>query len=123
MSGCRARPGRIRLRVSFERRPERPDYPRLRLPAMVDDDLIRIIAQAFADAREKGLEDVDQTGHAVRAVMAARPDMTPDGERCLTAGQYVAAGIGAAFRRRSGTHWGTFAVIGGNCALGGSATP
>ncbi len=26
---------------------------------MVDDDLIRIIAQALADAREKGLEDVD----------------------------------------------------------------
>ncbi len=43
---------------------------------MVDDDLIRIIAQALADAREKGLEDVDQTGHAVRVVMAARPDMT-----------------------------------------------
>ena len=43
---------------------------------MVDDDLIRIAAQALADAREKGLEDVDQTGHAVRAVMAARPDMT-----------------------------------------------
>ncbi len=43
---------------------------------MVEDDLIRIIAQALADAREKGLDDVDQTGHAVRAVMAARPDMT-----------------------------------------------
>ncbi len=43
---------------------------------MVDDDLIGIIAQALADSREKGLEDVDQTGHAVRAVLAARPDMT-----------------------------------------------
>ncbi len=43
---------------------------------MVDDDLIRIIAQALAEAREKGLEDVDQTGHAVRAVLAAKPDMT-----------------------------------------------
>ncbi len=43
---------------------------------MVDDGLIRIIAQALADAREKGLEDVDQTGHAVRAVLAVRPDMT-----------------------------------------------
>ncbi len=43
---------------------------------MVDDDLARIIAQALADAREKGLEDVGQTGHAVRAVLAARPDMT-----------------------------------------------
>ena len=46
------------------------------IAAMVDDDLIRIIAQALADAREKGLEDVDQTGHAVRTVLAARPDMT-----------------------------------------------
>ncbi len=35
---------------------------------MVDDDLIRIIAQALADAREKGLDEIDQTGHAVRAV-------------------------------------------------------
>ncbi len=43
---------------------------------MADDDLIRIIAQALAAAREKGLEDVDQTGHAVRAVLAVRPDMT-----------------------------------------------
>ncbi len=43
---------------------------------MIDNDLIRIIAQALADARERGLEDVDQTGHAVRAVLAARPDMT-----------------------------------------------
>ncbi len=29
------------------------------MTAMVDDDLIRIIAHALADAREKGLEDVD----------------------------------------------------------------
>ncbi len=43
---------------------------------MVDDDLIRVIAQALADAREKGLDDVDQTGHAVRVVLAARPEMT-----------------------------------------------
>ncbi len=43
---------------------------------MIDDDLIRIIAQALADAREKGLDHVGQTGHAVRAVLAARPDMT-----------------------------------------------
>ncbi len=35
-----------------------------------------IIALALADARAKGLDDVDQTGHAVRAVLAARPDMT-----------------------------------------------
>ena len=46
------------------------------MAAMVDDELIRIIAQALADAREKGLEDVNQTGHAVRAVLAARLDMT-----------------------------------------------
>ncbi len=39
-------------------------------------DLAGIIAQSLADAREKGLEDVDQTRHAVRAVLAARPDMT-----------------------------------------------
>ncbi len=41
-----------------------------------DDDLARIVTQALAEAREKGPEDVDQTGHAVRAVLAARPDMT-----------------------------------------------
>ncbi len=35
-----------------------------------------IVALALADARGKGLDDVDQTGHAVRAVLAARPDMT-----------------------------------------------
>ena len=46
------------------------------MAAIIDDELIRIVAQALADAREKGLVDVDQTGHAVRAVMAARPDMT-----------------------------------------------
>ncbi len=43
---------------------------------MIDDDLIRIIAQALAEARESGLEDVDQTGHAVRVLLAARPDLT-----------------------------------------------
>ncbi len=43
---------------------------------MIDDDLIRVIAQALADAREKGLDEIDQTGHAVQAVLAARPDMT-----------------------------------------------
>ncbi len=42
----------------------------------VDDDLIRIIAQALADAREKGLDYIGQTKHAVRAVLAVRPDMT-----------------------------------------------
>ncbi len=46
------------------------------MAAIIDDELIRIIAQALAEAREKGLEDVDQTGHAVRAVLAARPDMS-----------------------------------------------
>ncbi len=43
---------------------------------MADDDLARIIAQALADARQKGLDHIDRTGHAVRVVMAARPDMT-----------------------------------------------
>ncbi len=43
---------------------------------MADDDVARIVTRALTDAREKGLEDVDQTGHAVRAVLAARPDMT-----------------------------------------------
>ncbi len=43
--------------------------------AMIDDDLIRIIAQALTEAREKGLDHIDQTGHAVRVVMAARPEM------------------------------------------------
>ena len=46
------------------------------MAAMIDDNLIHIIAQALADARDKGLEDVDQTGHAVRTVLAARQDMT-----------------------------------------------
>ncbi len=43
---------------------------------MIDDDLIHIIDQALADAREKGLDDFDVTGHAVRTVLIARPDMT-----------------------------------------------
>ncbi len=43
---------------------------------MADDDLARIIAQALADAREKGLDHIGQTEHAVRVVLAARPDMT-----------------------------------------------
>ncbi len=42
----------------------------------MDESLTRIITVALADAREKGLDDVDQTGHAVRVVLAARPDMT-----------------------------------------------
>ncbi len=42
----------------------------------MDESLTRIIAVALAVAREKGLEYVDQTGHAVRVVLAARPDMT-----------------------------------------------
>ncbi len=29
----------------------------------------RFIAHALADAREKGLDEIDQTGHAVRAVL------------------------------------------------------
>ncbi len=46
------------------------------MATMIDDDLIHIIDQALAIAREKGLDDVDQTGHAVRTVLIARPDMT-----------------------------------------------
>ncbi len=43
---------------------------------MADDDVARIVVQALADAREKGLDEIDQTEHAIRAVLAARPDMT-----------------------------------------------
>ena len=46
------------------------------MAVMVDDELIRIIAKALASVREKDLEEVDQTGHAVRSELAARPDMT-----------------------------------------------
>ncbi len=46
------------------------------MAVMVDDELIRIIDKALASAREKDLEAVDQTGHAVRSELAARPDMT-----------------------------------------------
>ena len=35
-----------------------------------------IIAQARAAARDKGLDYIGQTEHAVRAVPAAQPDMT-----------------------------------------------
>ena len=34
-------------------------------------DLARIVAQALADAREKGLDHIGQTEHAIRAVLAA----------------------------------------------------
>jgi hypothetical protein len=40
---------------------------------MIDDDLAGIVARAFAEAREKGLDHIGQTGHAVRAVLAVRP--------------------------------------------------
>ena len=43
---------------------------------MDDDDVARIVAQALADAREKGLDYIGQTEHAVRAVLAVRPDLT-----------------------------------------------
>ncbi len=43
---------------------------------MADDDVARIVAQALADAREKGLDYIGQTEHAVRAVLAVRPDLT-----------------------------------------------
>ncbi len=51
------------------------------MATMIDDDLIHIIAQALADAREKGLDDFDVTGHAVRAVLTARRDMTASDAR------------------------------------------
>ncbi len=38
--------------------------------------LVRIVTQALAEAREKGLDHIGQTDHAIRAVLAARPDMT-----------------------------------------------
>ena len=44
---------------------------------MADEDLAGIIAQALADAREKGLDHIGQTEHAVRVVLPARPEMTP----------------------------------------------
>jgi len=43
---------------------------------MADDDLAGIVARALAEARDKGLDHIGQTGHAVRAVLAVRPDMT-----------------------------------------------
>ncbi len=43
---------------------------------MTDDDLAGIVARALAEARDKGLDHIGQTGHAVRAVLAVRPDMT-----------------------------------------------
>ncbi len=42
----------------------------------MDESLTRIIAQALAEARDKGLDHIGQTEHAVRAVLAVRPDMT-----------------------------------------------
>ncbi len=35
---------------------------------MADDDLEGIVERALAEAREKGLDHLGQTGHAVRAV-------------------------------------------------------
>ena len=40
---------------------------------MADDDLEGIIER---EARDKGLDHIGQTEHAVRAVLAVRPDMT-----------------------------------------------
>ncbi len=42
----------------------------------MEESLTRIIAQALVEARDKGLDHIGQTGHAVRAVLAVRPDMT-----------------------------------------------
>ncbi len=43
---------------------------------MAYDDFAGIVARAITDAREKGLDHIGETEHAVRAVLAARPDMT-----------------------------------------------
>ncbi len=39
-------------------------------------DLAGIVARALAEARDKGLDHIGQTEHAVRAILAVRPDMT-----------------------------------------------
>ncbi len=46
------------------------------IATMADDDLAGIVARAIEEARDKGLDHIGQTGHAVRAVLAVRPDMT-----------------------------------------------
>ncbi len=43
---------------------------------MADDDLAGIVARAITEARDKGLDHIGETGHAVRAILAVRPDMT-----------------------------------------------
>ena len=43
---------------------------------MTDEDLAGIVARALAEAKDKGLDHIGQTEHAVRAVLAVRPDMT-----------------------------------------------
>ena len=43
---------------------------------MADDDLEGIVERALAEARDKVLEHIGYTEHAVRAVLAVRPDMT-----------------------------------------------
>ena len=42
----------------------------------MDESLAGIVARAITEARDKGLDHIGQTGHADRAVLAARPDMT-----------------------------------------------
>ncbi len=44
--------------------------------ATAELDLHRIVAAAVADARDHGLNYTGETERAVRAVLAARPDMT-----------------------------------------------
>ena len=43
---------------------------------MTDDDLAGIVVRAIEEARDKGLDHIGQTEHAVRGVLAVRPDMT-----------------------------------------------
>ena len=48
---------------------------------MADDDLAGIVARALAEARDKGLDHIGQTEHAVRGVLAVKPDMTASAAR------------------------------------------
>ncbi len=46
------------------------------ISGMADEDLASIVACAIEEARDEGLDHIGQTEHAVRAVLAVRPDMT-----------------------------------------------
>ena len=46
------------------------------ITGMADEDLAGIVARAIQEARDKCLDHIGQTEHAVRAILAVRPDMT-----------------------------------------------